>query len=244
MTNRQSILAIALQIAVGTFAGTDSLAGREDGISETARSDFPIGELSCRRGLSKYRVIGTVVGTRHTVLTVAHFTEGGSMPSGERLRGCKFRLFDADGRPRFESFVSIVSRPTVSQKWSLALDWAVLRLEEPAPVKPAEHLAISSALENGDQSLAYLHHSKGRRLIQWADRCAVSRATSTSIVLKHECPSWRGTSGSPLIVRTQTGDKVIGVQAKVGGIAVGLDGWPLNELGLAIASEVERSKDR
>lgn len=195
----------------------------------------PVGELSCRRGFSSYSVVGTVVGSRSTILTVAHFSEDRLLHRGMRLKGCTFRLFDKHGMPSFQTPVSVISRPVISQNWGGALDWAVLRLESPAPVAPADYIPVTPGLEFARKSLLYLERSKGKRFVRMAEQCSVSRARSRSIVLRHDCPSWRGTSGAPLLAHTGDGYKILGIQSKVGGYAVGLGGWPLSNLRSAIA---------
>lgn len=196
---------------------------------------IPVGELSCRKGFSAYSVVGTVVGTKNTILTVAHFSEDRLLHQGVRLPGCTFSLFNEHGLPSFRSGVSVISRPAISQDWGGALDWAVLRLDRPAPVAPADYIPITTGLKFDRKSLIYLYHFKGRRFVKRAVQCSVSRARSRSIVLRHDCPSWRGTSGSPLLAHTSDGYKIFGIQSKVGGYAVGLGGWPLNNLRSAIA---------
>lgn len=195
----------------------------------------PVGELSCRRGFSTYSVVGTVVGTKTTLLTVAHFSEDRFLHQGARLRSCTFSLFNEHGLASFRSGVSVISRPAISQDWGGALDWAVLRLEKPAPVLPADYMPITPSLKFEQKSLIYLERSKGRRFVKSAGQCSVSRARSNSIVLRHDCPSWRGTSGAPLLAHTSDGYKIFGIQSKVGGYAVGLSGWPLTNLRSAIA---------
>ncbi|WP_425594366.1 trypsin-like serine peptidase [Qipengyuania gelatinilytica] len=195
----------------------------------------PVGELSCSKGLSTQVLQGTVVGRRDTLLTVAHVLDGNTPERGTWLKGCIFRLFDRDGRIRFASRVSVASRPSESLRWSYALDWAILRLEKNALVEPAQVADLHSALESGHHSLAYFSRNRGRRFLQIASRCSVRTIRPRSIVLKHDCPSWKGTSGSPLLARTRDGYRVFGIQAKVGGYAVGIAGWPLEELRKATA---------
>lgn len=192
--------------------------------------DAPVGELSCSKGLSTQVLQGTVVGRRDTLLTVAHILDGNTPEPGTWLKGCIFRMFDKDGRIRFASRVRVVSRPSESQRWSYALDWAILRLEKTAPVEPAQVADLHSALESGHHWLAYFSRNRGKRFLQIASRCSVRAIRPRSIVLKHDCPSWKGTSGSPLIARSRDGYRVFGIQAKVGGYAVGIAGWPLEEL--------------
>lgn len=190
----------------------------------------PVGELSCVKGLTSQVLQGTIVGRSDTLLTVAHVLDGKAPDPGKRLNGCKFRLFGEDGRPIFETGVRMVSRPNQSLAWSSALDWAILRLEKDAPVEPAQFVDMRSALESAVHSLAYIDRMRGRRHLKIASHCSVRSLRTGSIVLKHDCPSWKGTSGSPLIAHSGIGYRVFGIQAKVGGYAVGLAGWPLDEL--------------
>lgn len=195
----------------------------------------PVGELSCTRGLSTQILQGTIVGRSDTLLTVGHVLDGETPEPGVLLKGCIFKLFDENGRPSFESRVRMVSRPSKPHASSYALDWAILRLESRAPVAPAQFADFHSALGLEYHSLAYFSRKRGRRYLQIASQCSARPVRPRSIVLKHDCPSWKGTSGSPLIASFRNGFKVVGVQAKAGGYAVGLAGWPLEELRKATA---------
>ena len=222
------LVALCLSSPVNSYA--------QQPASDHALSDspFPIGELRCKRGGSIRTVHGTVVGDRYTVFTVAHFSDEPDLKPGATLVDCTFRMFDEVGRTNFKSAVTIVSRPTMSQSLSAALDWAILRLDKPAPAKPAAFTSHLAGQDRGPTVMVHLRRVREKRLARVEQGCTISPVKPKSIVLSHDCLSWSGTSGSPLLSATDDGFRVFAVQAKQGGLAVGLAGWPLEELRSAI----------
>lgn len=232
LTARNSLALMLVGLCLSSPVNSYAQQSRSD--HALSDSPFPIGELRCKRGGSMKTVHGTVVGDRYTVFTVAHFADEPNLKQGATLNGCTYRMFDKHGRTNFKSAVRIVSRPTVSQSWSAALDWAILRLDKPAPARPASFTSHLAGQDQGPTIMVRLQSVREKRFARIEQGCTISPVRPKSILLAHDCPSWSGTSGSPLLVATNEGFRVFAVQAKQGGLAVGLAGWPLRELRSAI----------
>lgn len=111
-------------------------------------------------------------------------------------------VMDAQGRPR-----------------DLALDWAVLTLKgsisatkELQPIPPAAMSDID--LRGSGQPLVRAGYSQDRPHLPTSAACQLLGRSGTRLI-RHDCDGTRGDSGSPILIETEAGWRVLGLHVAV-----------------------------
>ena len=188
-----------------------------------------VGTLKCGRK----SVHATLVGNDRTIVTVGHVLPLQS-PQKSSV-ACLFMSKSLDGSRTFRSRARL--RMTgLSHMAPVATDWAVFRLDRPLPARPLG-LGRLSDIDKGYQVslMAFRDHRSASPLIS-KERCNVRRAEDRQIVIRHDCPTYRGLSGAPLVYQIGQRWMIAGLHARADGKGPGLEGWPRRELVREISS--------
>lgn len=161
-----------------------------------------VGQITCRNAGFSLQSTATLIEDSRTLLTVAHF----NWHDGEEISpsDCRFRLFDVGGERVFASDFEIakVGGSRFDVRTSRATDWAILRLADAAPAS-VEPLRLYSGrnLSAREAALVGFFASASEPGSTRARHCRVRWFEQSSAVLRHDCATAPGTSGSPLVVR-------------------------------------------
>ncbi|WP_425594578.1 trypsin-like serine peptidase [Qipengyuania psychrotolerans] len=198
-------------------------------VGDSFRLSDAIGTIICRGRGGPFLTNASLVERRDLVLAVSHFNF--NRKSGRELPadGCTFTMRDDEGAIIFRSKFSVIDRggrgPELSD--SMALDWALLRLERPATGTPLQLGTMASLHEEKVDLVSYRPAMRGNRILRTSHDCGPRRQRAGSIILLHSCPTRPGLSGAPLLTQWPGGYRIVGIHAKRSkgfGIAVGLEG--------------------
>ena len=210
---RQFILAASLLLALPA-SGTEQ--------SAAFLSDASVGKIVCRAGLRSIVSTGTLINNR-TVLAVAHFNFDEARRREIEPAQCWFTQRSSNGNTRFKSRVDVLARGGEFPIFELssAADWAILNLEEPAPIETFESLSTTEAGHPQNHGVRLLDY-RGIYL-----DCSRALSHTGTGVIKHHCPSIPGSSGGLLLVQEDGQLRLVGMHVgrnKEGGIAISPDG--------------------
>lgn len=179
-------------------------------------SDNAVGSITCSAEGQSWRTVATLVINSHTVLSVAHHSQ---MQVGKRIisaTDCRFDLFRSNGSRYYSSKVHLIDRggDVRLQNISRSVDWAILRLETPAPREVAPLSLGLNSLANEPKKIRIAgfidgHPRRGRKQLE----CTAQRIQRGSILISYECATAPGWSGAPVLSADGDDIRVLGIHA-------------------------------
>lgn len=221
------LIVLCVFASVAHLPALARIVGADDRVALPPPLEAPfsgVGRLVCRDPGSgeRFSTTATLVGNRSTLVAAGHYGQV-QMPGRSTVipvEYCAFELRSLEGRRVFGSLVApqpVARFSARAQPDPLTPDWAVLKLQTPAPLSVSPIIVrptTAGHLTRRSDVFMVSYHSRPEAFAKtkrYSPACKPLPVRGEPLVFRHSCDTESGSSGGLLYIMTAAGPRAVGI---------------------------------